>query len=56
MNAYYFRRDKTVVLGAIKVQLLFSEAKFQLLKSSNKTIPYKFLSFEFSATASEKIK
>ena len=26
MNAYYFRRDKTAVLGAIKAQLNFQKA------------------------------
>ena len=31
MNAYYFREDKTGVLGAIKAQLPFSEGKYQLL-------------------------
>ena len=33
MNAYYFREDKTAVLGAIKAQLPFSEGKYQLLNS-----------------------
>ena len=33
MNAYYFRRDKTAVSGAIKAQLPFSEGKYQLLNS-----------------------
>ena len=33
MNAYYFRRDKTAVLGAMKAQLPFSEGKYQLLNS-----------------------
>ena len=32
-NAYYFREDKTAVLGAIKAQLPFSEGKYQLLNS-----------------------
>ena len=31
MNAYYFRRDKTAVLGAVKAQLEFSGGKCQLL-------------------------
>ena len=35
MNAYYFRMEKTAVLGAIKVQLPFSEGKYQLLNSWN---------------------
>ena len=35
MNAYYFRRDKTAVLGAIKAQLPFSKGKYQLLNSWN---------------------
>ena len=39
MNAYYFRRDKTAVLGAIEAQVLFSEGKYQLLNSWNK-IPF----------------
>ena len=39
INAYYFRGDKTAVLGAIKAQLLFSEGKYQLLTSRNK-IPF----------------
>ena len=39
MNAYYFRRDKTTVLGAIKAQLPFSEGKYQLLNSWDK-IPF----------------
>ena len=33
MNAYYFREDKTAVLGAIKGQLPFSEGKYQQLNS-----------------------
>ena len=33
MNAYYFREDKTAVLGAIKGQLPFSEGKYQLVNS-----------------------
>ena len=28
MNAYYFRRDKTAIVGAIKAQLPFSESKY----------------------------
>ena len=36
MNASYFRRDKTAVLGAVKAQLSFSEGKYQLLNSWNK--------------------
>ena len=32
MNAYYFWRDKTAIVGAIKAQLPFSEGKYQLLK------------------------
>ena len=32
MNAYYFRRDKIAVLGAIKAQLPFSEGKVKELK------------------------
>ena len=36
MNIYYFRRDETAVLGAIKAQVLFSEGKYQLLNSWNK--------------------
>ena len=39
MNAYYFRRDKTAILGAMKAQLPFSEGKYQLLNSWNK-IPF----------------
>ena len=39
MNAYYFRREKTADLGAIKGQLPFSEGKCQLLNSWN-TIPF----------------
>ena len=39
MNAYYFRRDKTAVLGAIRAQLPFSEGKHQLLNLWNK-IPF----------------
>ena len=39
MNTYYFRRDKTAVLGAIKAQPPFSEGKYQLLNSWNK-IPF----------------
>ena len=39
MNAHHFRRDKTVVLGAIKVQLPFSEGKYQPINSWNK-IPF----------------
>ena len=35
MNAYYFRSDKTVFLGAIKAQLPFSEGKYQLLNLWN---------------------
>ena len=31
MNAYYFREDKTAVLGAIKAQLPFSEGRYRLL-------------------------
>ena len=37
MNASYFRRDKTAVLGAVKPQLPFSEGKYQLPNSWNKT-------------------
>ena len=33
MNAYYFRKDKIAVLGAIKAQLPFSGGKYQLLFS-----------------------
>ena len=52
MNAYYFRRDKIAVSGAIKAQLPFSKGNiYQLLNSWNKNFfP------EFSATASEQIK
>ena len=39
MNAYYFRREKTADLDAIKAQLPFSEGKCQLLNSWN-TIPF----------------
>ena len=39
MNAYYFRRDKTAILGTIKAQLPFSEDKYQLLNSKNE-IPF----------------
>ena len=39
MNAYYFWEDKTAVLGAIKVELPFSEGKYQVLNSWNK-IPF----------------
>ena len=39
MNAYYFRRDKTAVLGAVKAQLPFSEGKYQLLNPWT-TIPF----------------
>ena len=39
MNAYYFRREKTADVGAIKAQLPFSEGKYQLLNSWN-TIPF----------------
>ena len=39
MTAYYFRRDKAAILGAIKAQLAFSEGKYQLLNSWNK-IPF----------------
>ena len=35
-NAYYFRRDKTAILGTIKAQLPFSEGKHELLNSWNK--------------------
>ena len=33
MNAYYFRKDKIAVLGAIKAQLPFSGGKYELLFS-----------------------
>ena len=33
MNAYYFREDKTAVLGAIKAQLSLLEGKYQLVNS-----------------------
>ena len=58
MNAYYFRRSKTAILGSIKAQLPFSEGKYQLLNSGNKTSfpTADFLSYEFSAAASEQIK
>ena len=36
MNTYYFLKDKTAVLGAIKAQLPFSEGKYQLLNSGNR--------------------
>ena len=39
MNSYYFRKDNTAALGAIKAQLPFSEGKYQLLNSLNK-IPF----------------
>ena len=59
MNTYYFRKDKTAALGAIKAQLPFSEGKYQLLNSWN-NIPSptnnNFLSFDLSATASEQMK
>ena len=53
-----FGGKKTVVLGAKKAQLPFSEGKYQLQNSWNTIllIPYNFLSFESSATASEHIK
>ena len=38
MNAYYFRRDETAVLGEIKAQLPFSGDKYQLLNSWNKIL------------------
>ena len=38
MNAYYFQRDKSAILGAIKAQLPFSEGKYQLLNSWNKIL------------------
>ena len=38
MNAYYLRKDKTAVLGAIKAQLPFSEGKYQLLISWNEIL------------------
>ena len=57
MNAYYFRKDKIAVLGAIKAQLPFSGGKYQLLFSWYEIpFPTDFLSFEFSATACEQIK
>ena len=52
MDAYYFLRDKTSVLGPSTIfgrQL--SAAKFVEYNS----IPYNFLSFKFSATASDQI-
>ena len=36
VKTYYFRRDKTAVLGAIRAQLPFSENKYQLLNSWNR--------------------
>ena len=33
MNAYYFREDKTAILGVMKAQLPFWEDKYQLLNS-----------------------
>ena len=59
MNAYYFRRNKTAVLGAIKAQLPFSEGKYYSVAAKfveYHSVPYNPLSFEFSATASEQIK
>ena len=48
MNAYYFRRDKTAVLGATKAQLPFSEGKYQLLNSWNKFLfPTNFYHLNF---------
>ena len=38
MNAYYFWRDKTAILGAIEAQLPFSEGKHQLLNLWNKLL------------------
>ena len=35
MNAYYFRREKTAVLGAKKAQLPVLEGKYQLQNSWN---------------------
>ena len=51
MNPYYFRRDKTAILGAIKTQLLFSEGKYQLLNSRNKVpFPRIFYHLNFQLT------
>ena len=50
------RRDKTADLGAIKVQLPFLEGKCQFIIRGINSVPYNFLSVEFSATTSEQIK
>ena len=47
MNAYYFQRDKTVVLGAKKAQLQFSEGKYQLQNSLN-NIPFPTLFYHLN--------
>ena len=47
MNTYYFRKDETAVLGAIKAQLPFSEGKYQLLHSWNK-IPFPTIFFHLN--------
>ena len=57
MNAYYFRREKNCQFGCDKRSATIfgremSAAKFVEYNS----VPYNFLSFEFSATASEQIK
>ena len=48
MNAYYFRRDRSSVLGAIKAQLPFSEGKYLLLNSRIKFLfPTNFCHLNF---------
>ena len=60
MNAYYFQRDKTAVLGTIKAQLPFSEGRYQLLLIRGITNynynMYNCLSFEFIATHPNRSK
>ena len=55
MNAYYFRRDKTAVLGAIKEQLPFSEGKYRLLNSWNK-IPFPKIFYHLNLNFSYHIR
>ena len=57
MNAYYFPRDKTAVSGALKAPATIFEGQISAAKFvEDNCVPYNFLSFEFSATASEQIK
>ena len=57
MNACYFRREKNCSLGCDKSPAtIFGRQILAAKFVEYNSVPYNFLSFEFSATASEQIK